>query len=52
MGGNAAYLAFSSGAVLFWAGPFTPAIELQIAFILLLKKMYDKIKFKGKSHCK
>lgn len=28
----------------FWAGPFTPAVPLQIALALGLKKLYEKIK--------
>jgi hypothetical protein len=35
------------GAVIaFWAGPFTPGILLQAAFILFVKKIFDKIKHK------
>jgi hypothetical protein len=35
------------GAVIaFWAGPFTPAIVLQAAFIVFVKKIFDKIKNK------
>ncbi len=34
------------GAVcLFWAGPFTPAVPLQLALTMLLKKFFSK-KFK------
>ena len=28
----------------FWAGPFTPAVPLQIGLALALKKLYEKIK--------
>ena len=28
----------------FWAGPFTPAVPLQIGLAVLLKKLYSKLK--------
>ena len=28
----------------FWAGPFTPAVPLQIGLAIALKKLYEKIK--------
>ena len=35
------------GAIIaFWAGPFTPAMPLQFALAVGLKKLYDKIKRK------
>lgn len=30
--------------ILFWSGPFTPGIPLQISLILLIKKIFLKIK--------
>lgn len=33
---------------LFWSGPFTPAVPLQIGLAILLRKIYDKIK--GRKH--
>ena len=36
------------GAIcLFWAGPFTPAVPLQIGLTLLLKKIFNRKKSKG-----
>ena len=37
------------GAIIaFWAGPFTPAVPLQLGLALLLKKIYNK--FRGKKN--
>ena len=37
------------GAIcLFWAGPFTPAVPLQLALAVVLRKLYNKIKNKKK----
>ena len=33
----------TSATIVFWAGPLTPAIPLQIALILLIKKLFDKL---------
>jgi hypothetical protein len=33
-----------SGILLFWAGPFTPAIPIQISLIFLIKKIFKKFK--------
>lgn len=34
----------SSAIMLFWAGPFTPAVPLQIGLALALKGIYNKIR--------
>ena len=36
----------ASAVIVFWAGPFTPAMPLQFALILLLKKIHHKIRSK------
>ncbi len=37
------------GAIIaFWAGPFTPAVPLQIALAMALKKLYQAIKNRRK----
>lgn len=35
------------GAIAFWCGPFTPAIPLQVGFIALCERIYNKIKNKN-----
>lgn len=35
-----------SVVIVFWAGPFTPAIPLQLALIFALKKLHSKIRRK------
>lgn len=37
------WTAFSS-IIVFWAGPFTPAVPLQIGLALAIKKLFTKIK--------
>lgn len=41
---NPVYYVTITAIIVFWTAPFTPAIPLQIALILGLKKLYDKIK--------
>ena len=36
----------SSAIMLFWAGPFTPAVPIQIGLALALKGIYNKIRRK------
>lgn len=43
---NPWYCTVSSAIMLFWAGPFTPAIPLQIGLALALKGIYNKIRRK------
>lgn len=38
--------------IAFWAGPFTPAVPLQIALALGLKKIHDVIKKRRVKHGK
>lgn len=38
------YWTVTSAIMLFWAGPFTPAVPLQIGLAIALKTMYNKIK--------
>lgn len=40
------YCTVISAILLFWAGPFTPAIPLQIGLALALKGIYNKIRRK------
>lgn len=40
------YCTVVSAILLFWAGPFTPAIPLQIGLALALKGIYNKIRRK------
>lgn len=37
-----------SGIILFWCGPFTPAVPLQLALIVAVNKILKKIKIKKK----
>ena len=39
-----------SAIILFWAGPFTPAIPLQLALIVAVNKILKKIKTKKKEN--
>lgn len=43
---NPWYWTVTSAIMLFWAGPFTPAVPLQIALALALKGIYNKIRRK------
>ena len=38
-----------TAVVAFWAGPFTPAVPLQLALALGIKKIRDKIRRKNKN---
>lgn len=40
------YWTVTSAIMLFWAGPFTPAVPLQIGLALALKGIYNKIRRK------
>lgn len=40
------YWTITSAIMLFWAGPFTPAVPLQIGLALALKGIYNKIRRK------
>ena len=46
--GNPWWLTVSAAVCLFWAGPFTPAVPLQIALIIWLSKILNKKKEKEK----
>lgn len=43
---NPWYWTVTSAIMLFWAGPFTPAVPLQIGLALALKGIYNKIRRK------
>ena len=38
----------TSAIILFWTGPFTPAMPLQFALAIVLKKIYEKVKNRKK----
>lgn len=40
------FVTVSSAIMLFWAGPFTPAVPIQIGLALALKGIYNKIRRK------
>lgn len=41
---NPWFYTISTAAIVFWAGPFTPAIALQIALALFIAKLMNKKK--------
>ena len=45
---NAWWYGVGSVFILFWAGPFTPAVPLQIGLAIGLRKIYNKLKNKQK----
>lgn len=45
---NAWWYGVGSAFILFWAGPFTPAVPLQIGLAIGLRKIYNKLKNKQK----
>lgn len=47
--GNPWWLTISGAVCLFWAGPFTPAIPLQLALIAAINKLIKKIKERRKN---
>ena len=49
---NPWYWTVTSAIMLFWAGPFTPAVPLQIGLALALKGIYNKIRRKRDDRCR
>lgn len=49
---NPWYWTVTSAIMLFWAGPFTPAVPLQIGLALALKGIYNKIRRKKDDRCR
>lgn len=45
---NAWWYGVGSAFIVFWAGPFTPAVPLQIGLAIGLRKIYSKLKNKQK----
>ena len=45
---NAWWYGVGSAFILFWAGPFTPAVPLQIGLAIGLRKIYSKLNNKQK----
>ncbi len=41
------YWSICSAVIIFWAGPFTPAVPLQFGLAVLLKKLWRHIKKNG-----
>lgn len=49
--GNGWYWTVSVAVIVFWCGPFTPAIPIQIAFITGATALWNKFKEKRRNRC-
>ena len=46
------YWTIFTSIIMFWSGPFTPALPLQFGLAVLIKKLIDKMKEVSKKHLK